>query len=489
LGLHGRSLGDNRWAVWPSDDNSFFRSFDLADETGFEHRLDDLLDQVPENDESIIANPAMVEGFNELEEHLAERTTSASDISAKFHKIQLDVLRASRGELAEVVRSAYDLLGRMKVESESDLAFPNRSANLILATDLLIRRAHVPALLFRFDQDPDAMQIIKTLQESGASASYFASQSDWYGEIIGVVHYLGPLLGCMSPRFWCFAASRPMASILFNLGRDIAGIRNSPMEAIQLLPGFGRDEGVPKATLSPTSCRHAIHWWKNRLNQMFGYLLDPTIFKTAENVYDPYEHQHWLLTFRQVFGLTTAVQTSGRNRSVQRALMNTLLDTYAGRILNREFEDLCTWRKAQKTADEVRSRMPADVAEVLMPLADRAVASLQRAQDGFFIQKQRGDANVVIRLPDRPPEEKSPERAIALLLKVFRNATHGFGGKSRRASNATPLIDARLLAHHDGNMPADVVFLPYLYLLEILCYPKRVRPAIESRASSSRTPS
>jgi hypothetical protein len=85
------------------------------------------------------------------------------------------------------------------------------------------------------------------------------------------------------------------------------------MEPMQLLPEFGRMEPVPPVELTPTSCRHAIAWWTTRLNQMFRYLCDPTTFRNANGEYDPYEHQHWLLTFGQVFGLTTALQASGRN--------------------------------------------------------------------------------------------------------------------------------------------------------------------------------
>lgn len=129
--------------------------------------------------------------------------------------------------------------------------------------------------------------------------------------------------------------------------------------------------------------------------------------------------------------------------------------------------------------------MRPDVAAVLIPAADRAVDSLKRAQDGFFIQRQRGDANVVIRLPDRALEDLSPERATALLLKVFRNSIHGFGGKSSRASSATPVIYERLLARHDGDFPDDILFLPYLYLLETLCFPDRVRATI-ARAVAKR---
>ncbi len=41
---------------------------------------------------------------------------------------------------------------------------------------------------------------------------------------------------------------------------------------------------------------------------MFGYLCDPTVFSDKSGIYNPYEHQHWLLTFGQVFSLTTALR-------------------------------------------------------------------------------------------------------------------------------------------------------------------------------------
>ncbi|MCV7088883.1 hypothetical protein [Mycobacterium interjectum] len=254
------------------------------------------------------------------------------------------------------------------------------------------------------------------------------------------------------------------------------------MEPLQLLPGLGRMEPAPPVSITPASCRLAIIWWVNQLNRMFEYLCDPTTFGDVAGFYDPYEHQHWLLTFGQVFGLTTALQTSGRNHSVQRALMNTLLDTYADRISRRKFEQLCTYRTAKAVADRVRTRMPADVASVLMPVADRAVESLQRVQDGFFIREQRGDTNVVIRIPtDRRPHHRQPQRAVAVLLKVFRNATHGFGGINPNPRDDRDLVAERLLAHHTGEMPADLVFLPYLYLLDTLSDPAQIRDNIVRR--------
>jgi hypothetical protein len=383
----------------------------------------------------LVGDPEMLERFGELEGQLAERTMNGqSDLAAMFYRIETDIVKCTTSdELVTVVQQAYENLGTVYLDSTGEFVFPHRTAHLVVATDLLIRRVRLPAIMFRFDQDPDAMRTISNIGDEGG---YFASSADWFQEIIGVNHYLGPLLGCLSPRFWCIPASRPPAAILFNLGRDIAGQRNSPMEPMQLLPGFGRQEPVPEVELTSTSCQLAVRWWTTRLNQMFKYLCDPTTFSNAHGVYDPYEHQHWLLTFGQVFGLTTALQASGRNHALQRALMNTLLDTYADRITQRRFDQLCTYNTAKATADRVRALMPENVAAILMPLADRAVDSLQRVQDGFFFRQQRGDNNVVVRIPgDERPHHRQPQRAAAVLLKVFRNATHGFGGMKPNPEN------------------------------------------------------
>jgi hypothetical protein len=482
LGLNGRRLGDGQWAVWPNDDRTFVIRRNLADETQLPADLDPL-NHLPDPGIAL-DDPETLQQLRELQEHLAERMAggdAGADLAAPFHQIQSDVLRSTTGqELVNVVRQAFDSIRFRRLEKTGELVFRDAGVTLVNATDLLIRRAKLPAILFRFDQDPDVMKNMSALDDT--EVGHFASSAYWYKEVIGITHYLGPLLGCLTPRFWCLPAGRPPFTILFSLGRDVAGLRRAPMEPLQLLPNLGRMEPTPPVAITAESCRHATIWWVNRLNQMFGYLCDPTTFGDAAGFYDPYEHQHWLLTFGQVFGLTTGLQTSVRDYSVQRALMNTLLDTYADRILRRDFEQLCTYSFAKTTTDRLRERMPEDVASVLMPVADRAVESLQRVQHNFFIRQQRRDSNVVVRIPTTTkPRHVEPPRAVAVLLKVFRNATHGFGGLKPNPRNDDDLIAERLLAHHTGETPADLVFLPYLYLLDALSDPERVRENIVRR--------
>jgi hypothetical protein len=476
--LYGRPLGDNRWAVRPTNDKVFISHHGLADDTEFVDRFDHLK-QIPMT-AGRLDDPDTIARFAEHDRLLAERLGGGPDIAAVFHSIQTDVLKCETSDdLISVVEQACIALRTIPTESGGAFLFSGLSAHLAIATDLLVHRVRLPAIMFRFDQDPDALDTIASLGDEGG---YFASSSNWFQDIIAASHYFGPLLGCLAPGFWCLPTGRPPAAILFSLGTGIAGYRHTPMEPMQLLPSEGRDEVVPVLEFTATSCRVAIIWWTNRLNQMFGYLCDPTIFSNKSGIYDPYEHQHWLLTFGQIFGLTTALQTASRNHAVQRTVMNTLLDSYADRVLDKDFIRLCTYDFAKETADRVRTRMPEVVAALLMPLADRAVDSLLRVQEGFFFRKQRGDKNVVVRIPgDQSERHREAPWAAAMLLKLYRNATHGFGG-DRAPVTDKDLIAERLLAHHTGQIPDDLVFLPYLYLLDVMCEPGRTRETIVKHA-------
>jgi hypothetical protein len=216
---------------------------------------------------------------------------------------------------------------------------------------------------------------------------------------------------------------------------------------------------------------------------MFGYLSDPTTFRDANGAYAPHAHHHWMLTFGETFGLMTSLLCAGRDITAQRSLMNNLFDLIH-RITGADVDRLCTLSYAEKMAAEVRSNMIESVAALLMSSADRAVNALAEVQNRLFIQQQRGDENVRLYLPDGSYEERTPERAVAMLLKLFRDATHGYGGKSRESQRKVA-IDAALLAHYDGQMPNDIVLLPFLYLLDVLCNPDKLRNSIAQRVSRS----
>jgi hypothetical protein len=172
LELNGRRLSDDRWSVWPIDESSFVSFRDLADETEFSNRFD-LLKDVPDPPIRLDDDPEIVRRYTDLHEQLIQRMTNSSDITAPFHKIQADLARSTNGdELISIVRDAYDNIRQVTIETSGALAFPHTSAHLISSTDLLIRRARLPGVVFRFDQDPDAMKTIAAINQD--EGSYFA---------------------------------------------------------------------------------------------------------------------------------------------------------------------------------------------------------------------------------------------------------------------------------------------------------------------------
>jgi hypothetical protein len=291
LGLQGRHIADDRWSVKVRDlrGQDLLSVYTLADESGRAHRFD-LLDLVP-NAEPII-NAEIASRVNEVRDRLIQRATSGSgDPAAPFHLIQLNIILAGRQELNQVVADAYAYIGKMPLETTGEPGFTNRSAHLIRVSDVLIRRVRVPGIMFRFDQDPDAMKTFFAVR-GGRSGSehYFGSGADWYENVIGMSHYLGPLLGSITPRFWCFQSLRELSVILLSLGMDLNGFRTEPAEMMQLLPVSGPVERTAcQLHLHRSSCADAIDWWVMRLNQMFGYLSDPTTFKDASGAYAAHE--------------------------------------------------------------------------------------------------------------------------------------------------------------------------------------------------------
>lgn len=65
----------------------------------------------------------------------------------------------------------------------------------------------------------------------------------------------------------------------------------------------------------------------------------------------------------------------------------------------------------------------------------------------------------------------SLERATKQYLRVLRNTSHGFSGKD----DAGRRRDELLLMSHTGELPDEFALLPYLYWLDWIGNPQRLR--------------
>lgn len=331
------------------------------------------------------------------------------------------------------------------------------------------------AVLMRMQNDKSlACGSVEHLQKALESGEQiFSSSAGLMQGGILLDAYLGPLLGALSPAIWSFAAFREFGAAIFSLGRPIAGTAGEAAELLQTLPHQGPTEGARLPKLSPSASSSAIGWWNTRLNEMFGVLTDVGVFSDANGLYHATKHIHGLATVEQLFRRVGAIQVAHRDRNARLVLLFTVLDTLE-RLTGRPLEGHCTLSFATKTLDKLRSEIPDDAAEILLPAAERAVAALEGVQEGFFIRRQLGAATVDLIFSNGAAESLTPEKAASEYVKILRNATHGHGSNRATAFERTNA----LLAHHDGRLPHDLGLLGYLYLLDVLAHPDNLRTAL-----------
>lgn len=70
---------------------------------------------------------------------------------------------------------------------------------------------------------------------------------------------------------------------------------------------------------------------------------------------------------------------------------------------------------------------------------------------------------------------------MALYLQLLRNANHGFTPER----NSNERRDQVLLMAHDGNVPGDIAFLPYLYWIDAVAHPERLGFQLRPRRGQS----
>jgi len=406
---------------------------------------------------------------------LAEHGSRVGDPTAAFALFQLEVLTASRTEAPARVKWVYESVRQITaLEHPGKVTFPNAGVEVIIQNPALFHRVKIPTLLLRLTQDAQLRDgDRRQLQQATARGEeVFASSSSLHDGIRLFDAYLGPLLGALAPWVWAFSAFRMSGVYVFTLGQTLAGTTGYASELLQLLPNQGPLRSEPPPILSPRASSRAVQWWSRRLNTLFGVLTDPAVFVDQAGDYQPVKHLQAMLTVEQLFRRVAAIQTTYRDNNVRRVLLFTVLDTIAdGITTSRTIDQLCSLPFATKTLARLRSEMSPEVAQVLLPAAERAVSALAEVEEGFFLRRQMATQDVELIYSDGRTVHMAPAEAATAYIKVLRNATHGHGSNQPAQKELTNA----LLAHHSGNLPPDLAQLGYLYLLDLLSNPEQMR--------------
>lgn len=415
----------------------------------------------------------------------AERTAQATTLAGAVHHIQSTISVTAGSDLPEQVTAAVSSLRQVPGTDSDPLPFAGASAHYVRRHRALLHRVRLASLLLRLEHDRDpglATGDTTALQaELDAGSNVLASSASLYEGVHLLDAYLTPLLAALSPTVWAFATYRVHGAILFTYGRPIRGTAPAHAPA-ELLDTLATDTGRHHARSTrprpatqftdPGAPEAAIHWWAERLDVLFGVTADPTTHTTTDGQYSPTAALHALLSVEQVFRRTSSALLAHRDTHARRAATFTTLDTISS-LTGVTLEVLFDHAHATKTLASVTQHIPASAAEILLPAAHRAVDALVHVQDGFFLRAPDGTVTIA----GRP---LTPARAAAQYLDTLRDATHGFS--TVRSNSQQRAKNSDLLAVHDGTVPHDVGLLTWLYLLDLLLRPDRLRRILRNDA-------
>ncbi|MEB3980158.1 hypothetical protein OQ968_02645 [Mycobacterium sp. 663a-19] len=201
-----------------------------------------------------------------------------------------------------------------------------------------------------------------------------------------------------------------------------------------------------------------MDWWASRINKMLRDLFSPTTYVDANGFYLPEAHQMWMLNVEQLLSRVGAILRRPTDQAAQLMLMfpalDILADSFAG---GNGAGALMVPSRIHKRISALEERVPERIAPLILAPAYRAMAAAERTADGFFVSSPNPDATT--------------ESRLLRLWNARRNTTHGFGG------------NAEILADHSGRLPADVVLVPMVYLLDLLTDRERLLQRIANTSS------
>lgn len=370
-------------------------------------------------------------------------------------------------------RAAYllDLLRQMPLGGDASVhPFEGAGLHVIEVDPVLLHRLKLASIWLRIEQDERLGNGDLThLKDVQTHDQAFGSSAGLYSGVYMFDAYVDPLLAALAPGIWGFQVVRTFGPMIFSFGRCVSGSNGDAAELLQLISTPGAMEKTPTAALSSGAAADATRWWAERLNQLFGVLGDLAVFTDQTGLYRPEKHLEAMLTVEQIFRRTTSMQVSHRDSNARRTLLFSVLDSIQ-RANGWDLDLMVTLSHAERVLADLEESIPAGAGDILLPMARQGVSSLRRMQDGFFIRRHLKTQAVELRLPGGQVKVLSAEDATAQYLKVLRNATHGHGGKGKAVDQT-----AALLAHHDGDVPHDIGLVAYLYLLDMIANPERLR--------------
>lgn len=469
-----RELGSDRWLVRTVEAYEGVRPNLVTSRTLYSPRQGDRLSWLSRTSERVGVNldEALIKA--ELEKLARRIGPDAAFVHALSHA-QLRLMATPQPELEDsarlVLKDLADIRWQNPAAGEPN-PFHAVGLSVIVPDETMHIRLRLPSIFVRIAHDPRLQQgDTQHLANRVGDDLIFSSSHGLYEGTALLGPYIGPLLGAMTPSVWAVAATRTFGTLLLHLGRGIAGTVGNASEPLQTIHRRGPSRRYKVPDHVHTDQEAIVRWWADRLNEMFGVISDPAVFRSRSGQYQPVPHLTTILTMEQIFERTTSMLVQHADFTARMSLLFNCLDSLEG-LTNRSLLKAFTIGHARKVLDRVRTAMPPDT-HVLLRRVEDAVEALAEIQTGFAFAREEGRDHITW-----GNKSATLEDAAAYYLYALRNSTHGHGG-SNRADQAER--DTTLLIQHNGHIPDDLPILALLYLFEMLVDPERLRVILSKR--------
>lgn len=486
-------MGEVEFKAWPIDASTYH--WEVETKESYEHRLPRLLTV------ETVAGAGLPERWNLLEglpdpgvassltpeRILAERdrilAERPGDLTALATAIRLMVTTVPHSDIASAVRGGYESLAALRSDDDPTPLLPELSVQLIRMEPAVMKRLAFARVLMRIEEEPDLL----TNRPSPAPGETVFSSGWHLTSDLAVTRdaYLAPLFLAASPWVWCIPCQRIAGIVIYDLGMAIIGRRGDEVELLQLFTGPGALSGGERPDLTHNRTIEATTWWVGKMNGVLAQMSDFANYCDASRRFVPRRLVEVFMSVEQLGRRLQGAAAHDRDLATRRALAFDAFDTLKGLGIIDLFEG-CKLSRAERALRSLESEIPAQAADLLLLPARRAVEALRRVQEGFSLSSRI--EGTVVRLPDRHGNDRdcSIEEAAALYLQLLRNANHGFTPER----DTDERRDQILLMAHNGDVPGDVAFLPYLYWLEAIAHPEyfagRLRPARRAATEGSK---
>ncbi|WP_067891760.1 hypothetical protein [Nocardia vaccinii] len=375
-------------------------------------------------------------------------------LPSRFERIRQMLFAVPDDEVPAAIKWGSDVLAALPLthpDGSTEPLFPKHSVHDIRVSDIAYRWSKLPQVFLRLKYNSVA-EIVKSSMDDPSALAFQSSGALLEGTVFGGL-YLAPLLGNLSPNVWGFGAPRVGQIIVYTFGRQIGGRgEGATPHAIDSLEALtyhhsarGFDvEALDDATLHKAAYSDAVDWWAERIDKTMADIFAPTSYIDKNGFYAPEAHQRWMLNLEQLLSRISAITRHPRDEVTQLMLMfpamDILGDSFTG---SNGIAQLMSPKRIQKRIAAIEEHVPDRIKPVIMAPAYRALAAANQVADEFFITS--------------PNPDTTTESRLQQLWNARRNTTHGFGGKG-----------SEILAEHTGRLPADIVLVPMVYLLDIL---------------------